>query len=239
MAVLLFLALFLLGYGWNLGFVAGSALLTHGLELAERTRLQGLTDALIWSSAAAASLGSGVVVAAARLHHARPARGGAGRRARLLVVARRSPWRRAAADAIGSARLAGTSSRTTQAARTRAQSSTSSSGTCSSALWATLTSPGPEDDARRPADVHEEPHVGAVRLAEQRRPAPGDGLDRVGQADRQRMVRRDARRCRTARRRSRRSPGGRAGSRRRRRPRRCRPGAPPRRRPPTGPRRTP
>jgi MFS family permease len=61
----LFVALFLLGYGWNLGFVAGSALLTHGLGLAERTRLQGLTDSLIWGSAAAASLGSGLVVAAA------------------------------------------------------------------------------------------------------------------------------------------------------------------------------
>jgi hypothetical protein len=45
--------------------VAGSAMLTHGLTLAERTRLQGLTDALIWSSAAAASLGSGVVLAVA------------------------------------------------------------------------------------------------------------------------------------------------------------------------------
>ncbi len=63
--VVLFLALFLLGWGWNLGFVAGSALLTTGLGLAERTRVEGLTDALIWSSAAAASLGSGVVVAAA------------------------------------------------------------------------------------------------------------------------------------------------------------------------------
>ncbi len=63
--VVLFIALFLLGYGWNLGYVAGSALLTQGLTLGERTRLQGLTDALIWSSAAAASLGSGVVVAAA------------------------------------------------------------------------------------------------------------------------------------------------------------------------------
>jgi MFS family permease len=63
--ILLFIALFLLGYGWNLGYVAGSALLTHGLSLAERTRLQGLTDGLIWSSAAAASLSSGVVVAAA------------------------------------------------------------------------------------------------------------------------------------------------------------------------------
>jgi MFS family permease len=63
--LLLFLALFLLGYGWNLGYVAGSALLTTGLSLGERTRLQGVTDALIWSSAAAASLGSGVIMAAA------------------------------------------------------------------------------------------------------------------------------------------------------------------------------
>lgn len=59
----LFLALFLLGYGWNLGYVAGSALLTHGLSLAERTRIQGLTDGLIWSSAAVASIGSGLVLA--------------------------------------------------------------------------------------------------------------------------------------------------------------------------------
>jgi MFS family permease len=61
----LFLALFLLGYGWNLGYVAGSALLTTGLSIVERTRLQGATDALIWSSAAAASLTSGVIMAAA------------------------------------------------------------------------------------------------------------------------------------------------------------------------------
>jgi MFS family permease len=61
----LFIALFLLGYGWNLGFVAGSAMLATGLDLADRTRLQGFTDALIWSSAAAAALTSGLVVAAA------------------------------------------------------------------------------------------------------------------------------------------------------------------------------
>jgi len=60
---LLTLALFLLGFGWNLGFVAGSALLTRGLALAERTRIQGLADGMIWSSAAASSLVSGVVVA--------------------------------------------------------------------------------------------------------------------------------------------------------------------------------
>ena len=62
---LLFLALFLLGYGWNMGYVAGSTMLTAGLGLAERTRIEGVTDSLIWSSAAAASLGSGLVVAAA------------------------------------------------------------------------------------------------------------------------------------------------------------------------------
>lgn len=63
--LLLALALFLLGFGWSLGFVAGSAMVSRGLTLRERTRLQGWTDALIWSSAAVASLGSGVLVAAA------------------------------------------------------------------------------------------------------------------------------------------------------------------------------
>lgn len=62
---LLFAALFLLGWGWNLGFVAGSALLTEGLSGDERARLQGATDAMIWSSAAGAALGSGIVVAVA------------------------------------------------------------------------------------------------------------------------------------------------------------------------------
>jgi MFS family permease len=63
--LLLAAALFLLGFGWSLGFVAGSALVTGGLALRERTRLQGWTDALIWGSAAVASLGSGVLVATA------------------------------------------------------------------------------------------------------------------------------------------------------------------------------
>jgi predicted MFS family arabinose efflux permease len=62
---LLLVALFLLGWGWNLGFVAGSAMLSGGVSLAERTRIQGLSDAFIWSTAAVASLGSGVLVAAA------------------------------------------------------------------------------------------------------------------------------------------------------------------------------
>jgi len=63
--IILTLALFLLGWGWNLGFVAGSALLTRNLSLGERTGIQGLADGLIWSSAALASLSSGVVVSGA------------------------------------------------------------------------------------------------------------------------------------------------------------------------------
>ena len=63
--VILFAALFLLGFGWSLGFVAGSTLLAGGLARDERTRLQGLTDALIWSSGAVASLSSGLVVVGA------------------------------------------------------------------------------------------------------------------------------------------------------------------------------
>lgn len=58
-------ALFLLGYGWNLCFVAASALLSHGLALGERTRIQGIADTLTWGTAAFASLSSGLVVAAA------------------------------------------------------------------------------------------------------------------------------------------------------------------------------
>jgi MFS family permease len=63
--ILLTFALFLLGYGWNLGFVAASSMLSHGLALAERTRVQGIADTLTWGTAAFASLSSGLVVAAA------------------------------------------------------------------------------------------------------------------------------------------------------------------------------
>jgi MFS family permease len=62
---LLTFALFLLGYGWNLCFVAASSLVSHGLSLAERTRVQGIADALTWGTAAFASLSSGLVVASA------------------------------------------------------------------------------------------------------------------------------------------------------------------------------
>jgi MFS family permease len=60
---LLLAALFLLGYGWNLGFVAGSALLASSVQHAERTRSEGFSDTLIWGSSAVASLASGFVLA--------------------------------------------------------------------------------------------------------------------------------------------------------------------------------
>lgn len=62
--LVLLIALFLLGWGWNLGFVAGSSMLTSGVSSTERARIQGVSDALIWSTSAVASLGSGVVVGA-------------------------------------------------------------------------------------------------------------------------------------------------------------------------------
>jgi predicted MFS family arabinose efflux permease len=61
--MLLGLALFLLGYGWNLGLVAGSTLLVSGVEHAERTATEGAADTLVWSGSALASLSSGFIVA--------------------------------------------------------------------------------------------------------------------------------------------------------------------------------
>lgn len=62
---LLAIPLFLLGVGWNLGFVAGSALLASEAPLGDRARLQGASDALVWATAAAASFASGYVVVTA------------------------------------------------------------------------------------------------------------------------------------------------------------------------------
>ena len=62
--LVLLIALFLLGWGWNLGFVAGSNMLTAAVSSTERARIQGVSDALIWSTSAIASLGSGVLIGA-------------------------------------------------------------------------------------------------------------------------------------------------------------------------------
>jgi MFS family permease len=61
---ILVLALFGLGVGWNFAYVAASTLLQEGLTIAERVRLQGVGDAVTWSSAAAGAALSGVVVGA-------------------------------------------------------------------------------------------------------------------------------------------------------------------------------
>jgi MFS family permease len=57
-------ALFLLGLGWNLSFVAGSALLTEGAPADRRVRLQGYGDAVVWTSGAVAGAASGLLLAA-------------------------------------------------------------------------------------------------------------------------------------------------------------------------------
>lgn len=58
--VAMVVALWLLGLGWNFGFVAGSALLTVGLAPDIRVLLQGRADSITWASSAVASLFSGV-----------------------------------------------------------------------------------------------------------------------------------------------------------------------------------
>jgi MFS family permease len=54
-------AMFLLGYGWNLVFVGGSAILSRELPEDRRIQLQGAVDAMVWGSSAFASLGAGVL----------------------------------------------------------------------------------------------------------------------------------------------------------------------------------
>jgi MFS family permease len=59
----LLVSLFLLGVGWNFGYVAGSTLLQAGLPIADRLTLQGFTDSSAWLSSAVAAAVSGVIVA--------------------------------------------------------------------------------------------------------------------------------------------------------------------------------
>ena len=63
-AAVLVVGLFLLGLGWSLSFVAGSALLSDQLSATERSRTQGANDLLIGLASGIASLGSGVVYGA-------------------------------------------------------------------------------------------------------------------------------------------------------------------------------
>lgn len=58
------LALVLLGLGWNLGLVSGTALVVDGTEPAVRARTQGTVDVLIALAGAGGGLASGAVVSA-------------------------------------------------------------------------------------------------------------------------------------------------------------------------------
>jgi len=55
-------ALVLLGLGWNLLFVAGTALLPQMYHANETHRVQGLNDLIVFSAQAIASLGSGILL---------------------------------------------------------------------------------------------------------------------------------------------------------------------------------
>ena len=57
-------ALVLLGIGWNLGLVGGSALLTDSVPIAARARAQGRADMAMGAAGALGSLGSGPVMEA-------------------------------------------------------------------------------------------------------------------------------------------------------------------------------
>ena len=59
---LLAVALGLLGLGWNLGLIGGTALVTDGTPLATRARTQGAVDLAVALAGAAGGISSGLVV---------------------------------------------------------------------------------------------------------------------------------------------------------------------------------
>ncbi len=81
-------ALFLLGLGWNLCYVAGSALLSDALAPAEKGRMQGFNDLLVGGAAALATLLGGFVMAGAGGYTAMGLLGAAATLPLLWVVAR-------------------------------------------------------------------------------------------------------------------------------------------------------
>jgi MFS family permease len=56
------IALYLIGLGWNLCFVAGSALLAKNVPPATRASFQGSADVLVWLCAGSSTLGGGYLV---------------------------------------------------------------------------------------------------------------------------------------------------------------------------------
>jgi MFS family permease len=93
---LLLLALFLLGVGWNLGLLAGTALLAESVPLPSRARTQGVADLCVGLSGAVGGLSSGLVQATAGFGWL--AAGGAAVSVLLLMGGR---WAPAAGRATG------------------------------------------------------------------------------------------------------------------------------------------
>lgn len=54
-----FIALILLGLGWNFGFIGGTTLLARSHSAAERGRIQGINDAIVFGGVTVASMSSG------------------------------------------------------------------------------------------------------------------------------------------------------------------------------------
>ncbi len=61
-------ALALLGLGWNLGLISGTAIITDAVPLATRARTQGLVDVAIAVAGAVGGMASGLVVATTSFH---------------------------------------------------------------------------------------------------------------------------------------------------------------------------
>ena len=65
---LIFVGLFLLGLGWNIGLIAGSALVTSSVAVAERVEVQGTADLMMSFCGGCAAFGSGFIKRAWGFH---------------------------------------------------------------------------------------------------------------------------------------------------------------------------
>jgi MFS family permease len=65
---LIFLGLFLLGLGWNIGLIAGSSLVTSSVAVSERVELQGTADLMMSFFGGCAAFGSGFIKRAWGFH---------------------------------------------------------------------------------------------------------------------------------------------------------------------------
>jgi predicted MFS family arabinose efflux permease len=65
---LIFVGLFLLGLGWNIGLIAGSSLVTSSVAISERVELQGTADLMMSFCGGCAAFGSGFIKRAWGFH---------------------------------------------------------------------------------------------------------------------------------------------------------------------------